>query len=144
MNSKSIEFFYKHAIESSQDEESDGETKLLPAAACMAHAHFLLPKRGGGSSVKYKANKDRDRVGGHVGLMQDYFHHTDPIYYTKSFRRRYRMSRKLFMDILHGVKTYDDYFSAKLDCTGKIGFSSYQKCSAAIRQLAYGVPGDLG
>ena len=38
---------------------------------------------------------------------------------------------------------YDDYFKCKYDCTGKVGFSSYQKCTAAIRMLAYGVPGDL-
>jgi hypothetical protein len=47
------------------------------------------------------------------------------------------------LDILHGTRTYDDYFSAKLDCIDKVGFSSYQKCSATIRQLAYGVLGDL-
>jgi hypothetical protein len=60
MNRKSIEFFYKNVIESSSDEESDGETELLPAATSMAHNHFLLPKRRGGSSVKRKANKNRD------------------------------------------------------------------------------------
>ena len=38
---------------------------------------------------------------------------------------------------------YDDYFECKEDAAGKIGFSSYQKCTAAIRMLAYGVPGDL-
>ncbi|XP_073363602.1 uncharacterized protein [Aegilops tauschii subsp. strangulata] len=26
---------------------------------------------------------------------------------------------------------------------GKLGFSSYQKCTAAIRMLAYGIPGNL-
>jgi hypothetical protein len=53
------------------------------------------------------------------------------------------MSRNLFLNILHGVRTSDDYFSAKLTCTDKVGFSSYQKYSAAFHQLAYGVPGDL-
>ena len=38
---------------------------------------------------------------------------------------------------------YDAYFECKEDAVGKIGFSSYQKCTAAIRMLAYGVPGDL-
>jgi hypothetical protein len=42
------------------------------------------------------------------------------------------------------MRTYDDYFDAKLDATiRKVGFSSYQKCLAAVRQLAYRVPGDL-
>jgi hypothetical protein len=52
------------------------------------------------------------------------------------------MSRELFLIILNGVREYDDYFKAKYDCTGKIGLSSYLKCSAAVRQLAYRVPGD--
>jgi hypothetical protein len=79
MNKKAIEFFYKNVIESSSDKESDGETELLLAAASMAHDHFMLPKHRGGSSVKRKANKNRDRVGGHASLMRDYFHHTNPI-----------------------------------------------------------------
>jgi hypothetical protein len=53
------------------------------------------------------------------------------------------MSRDVFLQIFNGVTEYDNYFQAKYDCTVKIGFSSYQKCFAAIRQLAYGVPGDL-
>jgi hypothetical protein len=47
------------------------------------------------------------------------------------------------MVILNGVRDYGDYFEAKYDCTDKIVFTSYQKCSVAVRQLAYGVPGDL-
>ena len=50
----------------------------------------------------------------------------------------------MFSTVLErGVVGYDDYFECKEDAVGKIGFSSYQKCTAAIRMLAYGVPGDL-
>ena len=38
---------------------------------------------------------------------------------------------------------HDDYFICKEDTLGKLGFSSHQKCTAAIRMLAYGVVGDL-
>ena len=38
---------------------------------------------------------------------------------------------------------YDDYFETKYDAAGKIGFSSYQKCTATIRMLTYGVADDL-
>jgi hypothetical protein len=78
-----------------------------------------------------------------VRLYKDYFDPINPRYKEKAFRRRYWMSRELFMVILNGVREYNDYFETKYNCTGKIGFSSYQKCSAAVRQLAYGVPGDL-
>jgi hypothetical protein len=90
-----------------------------------------------------RANVDRDREAGHDRLYKDYFDPIKPVYKAKEFHRRYRMPRELFLVILNGVRDYDDYFEAKYDCTGKIGFSSYQKCSAAVRQLAYGVPGDL-
>ena len=90
-----------------------------------------------------EANVDREREAGHVRLYKDYFHQTNPVHKAKAFRRRYRMSREVFLRILNGVRDYDDYFQAKRDCTGKLGLSSYQKCSAAVRQLAYGVPGDI-
>jgi hypothetical protein len=65
----------------------------------------------------------------------------------RSIKRRHFIAcigyPELFLVILNGVIDYDDYFEAKYDCIGKIGFSSYQKCSAAVRQFAYGVPGDL-
>jgi hypothetical protein len=41
------------------------------------------------------------------------------------------------------VRAHDEYFTARLNATSKLGFTSYQKCSAAIRMLAYGVVGDL-
>jgi hypothetical protein len=53
------------------------------------------------------------------------------------------MKRDLFNRIRLGVLDYDEWFKCKPDATGKLGFSSYQKCTAAVRMLAYGVAGDL-
>jgi hypothetical protein len=53
------------------------------------------------------------------------------------------MSKKLFGRIIEGVRLHNPYFKCKPDATGKLDFSSYKKCSAAIRMLAYGVAGDL-
>ena len=53
------------------------------------------------------------------------------------------MRRDLFNRIRLGVMHFDDYFVAKRDAVGMIGFTSYQKCTATIRMLAYGVFGDL-
>jgi hypothetical protein len=113
------------------------------AAADMVDEHFLMPPRRDGSSKKLEGNVDRDREAGHVRLYKEYFDPIMPLYKAKAFHRRYRMSRELFLVILNGVRDYDDYFETKYDCTGKIGFTSYQKCPAAVRPLAYGVPGDL-
>jgi hypothetical protein len=53
------------------------------------------------------------------------------------------MSRKFFGRIIEGVRLHGPYFRCKPDATGKLGFSSYKKCSAAIRMLACGVAKDL-
>jgi hypothetical protein len=135
--------YFDNVLMSSSDEDSDGETELLLVAAGMVNEHFPMPPRRGGSSKKREGNVDQDGEVGHVRLYKDYFHPIKPIYKAKEFHRRYRMSRELFLIILNGVRDYDDYFEAKYDCTGKIGFSSYKKCSTAVRQLAYRVPGDL-
>jgi hypothetical protein len=52
------------------------------------------------------------------------------------------MSRKLFLKIVYALREYDSYFRCKLDCTGIAGFSTLQKCTVAMRMLAYGAPGD--
>jgi hypothetical protein len=52
------------------------------------------------------------------------------------------MSRKLFLKIVYALRDYDSYFRCKLDCTGMAGFSALQKCTVAMRMLAYGAPGD--
>ena len=62
------------------------------------------------------------------------FHPTDPIFKEATFRRRFRMSTRLFKRIREEVAAYDDYFIAKPDACGKLGFTSYQKCSAALRK----------
>ncbi|XP_051189866.1 uncharacterized protein [Lolium perenne] len=59
------------------------------------------------------------------------------------YPRRYRMSRDLFWVILRGVRNYDPYFQCRPDATGAIGFTSYQKCSAAICMLSYGMAADI-
>jgi hypothetical protein len=127
--------FYENVRNSSIDEESDGETDLFMAAASMVNEHFLMPPHRGGSTKKWDANVDRDREAGHARLYKDKFDPINPLYKEKAFRRHYRMSRELFLIILNGMREYDDYFEAKYDCTGKIGFSLYQKCSAAVRQI---------
>src|SRR4051812_43195054 len=123
-----MDFFYKNFVESSSEEESDGETEILLVAAQMVHDHYLLPPRKGGSSKRRQTNQKRDREEGHIRLYKDYFHPTNPVFKEKAFRRCYRMSRDMFLQILNGVTEYDNNFEAKYDCIDKIGFFSYQKC----------------
>ena len=75
-------------------------------------------------------------------LYANYF--TDaPLHGKKVFLRHYRMSRKLFLRIVNSIWEFDNYFKCKKDCTGTLGFTSLQKCTTAMRMLAYGAPGDI-
>ncbi|XP_030939981.1 putative nuclease HARBI1 [Quercus lobata] len=97
-----------------------------------------------GSTVQRKCRRyiERDRLAGHKRLYLDYFADT-PVYPPNLFRRRFRMSRSLFLRIQSRVETYESYFIQKRDGAQKWGLSSLQKITAALRMLAYGVTADF-
>jgi hypothetical protein len=84
---------------------------------------------------------DRRREEGAKKLYHDYFDE-NPTYPEKIFRRRFRMSSRLLNKIAKAVEEHDHYFVQKENAAGVCGFSCLQKVTAALRQLAYGVPAD--
>ena len=94
----------------------------------------------GGSRLGRKKSMPQQWMEGHTMLHNDYF--ADGATHEDNFRRRYMMSKGMFVNILHGVREFDPYFNLKLDVVGVVGFSSIQKCTAAMRMLAYGAPAD--
>nr|GEY34121.1 hypothetical protein [Tanacetum cinerariifolium] len=90
----------------------------------------------------------RERLDVEERLMVDYFGPNPkyPLYY---FRKRYRLSRTLFLEIVscienyiqthHPLPSHFNFFKVRPDATGLSGFSVIIKCMSAIRQLAYGV-----
>ncbi|GJU16991.1 hypothetical protein Tco_1144957 [Tanacetum coccineum] len=101
--------------------------------------------------VRHRNYIYRERVEAEARLMADYFG-PRPKYPDYYFRLRYRMSRKLFLDIVSGIENYIethhplsphfDFFRVRPDATGVPGFSVIMKCTCVIRQLAYGVTPD--
>ncbi|KAK1577946.1 hypothetical protein Q3G72_026238 [Acer saccharum] len=56
------------------------------------------------------------------------------------FRRRFRMSRSLFLSIVEKVEARDNYFMQRRDSVGRLGLSGLQKITAVFQMLAYGLP----
>lgn len=83
----------------------------------------------------------RNRIDGHNRLYDDYFGE-NPVYNEKIFRRRFRMRHELFFRICEGVIDFDEYFIQKRDAAGILGYSTFQKVTAALRMLCYGAPAD--
>ena len=106
------EFFYKTFINTS-DESSDDDTEIMMVATTLIHNFNQAAwPRHVGSVVGRAPALDRDRETGHFQLWKDYFHPVKPTYPDHKFRRRFRMSRPVFMRLLEGVRAYDDYFEA--------------------------------
>jgi hypothetical protein len=137
------EFFYTHFFEDWSDTESDDDSDLVVTyASILNEQNESYMPQWRGSMPDRAANLDRNREAGHVQLYTDYFH-PDSTLYRSYFRCHFQMSRNKFGEIIEGVRLHDPYFRCKPDATSKLGFSSYKKCSAAIRVLAYGVAVDL-
>jgi hypothetical protein len=84
---------------------------------------------------------NRGREEGHTRLFNDYFSENH-IYTDDQFRRRFRMRRHVFLRIVEALGNHDEYFQTRVDAVRKVGLSPLQKCTAALRMLAYGVPAD--
>ncbi|KAI4989028.1 hypothetical protein ZWY2020_036345 [Hordeum vulgare] len=136
------EFFFHNFLCNSDGSSFNDKEEILVAVLVHHHLNSQRPLFYG-SILGHLPALNRNRESGHLLLWKDYFDTTNPLFKHQKFRRRFRMSRHLFNRIREGVVGYDDYFECKEDAVRKIGFSSYQKCTAAIRMLAYGVPGDL-
>ncbi|XP_075478959.1 protein ANTAGONIST OF LIKE HETEROCHROMATIN PROTEIN 1-like [Primulina tabacum] len=83
----------------------------------------------------------RNRKADHLRLVNDYFS-ASPVYEDHIFRRRFCMRRELFLHIVNALEANSMYFQLRNDGARRKGLSPLQKCTAGIRQLAYGVPAD--
>ena len=116
---------------------------MVPALVVNEHIARQLPRfRGSIPGHAPALNHNRERERGHSLLYADYFE-SSPLFKPHHFRHHFRMARHVFSRIREGVVAYDNYFECKDDALGKVGFSSYKKCTTAIRMLAYRIPGDL-
>ena len=116
----------------------DEEHMLILASLADLYAKSTQPLRGGSTQGRGKC-KLRQRAEGYCLLYADYFADS-PLHDLATFRRRFRMSRDPFNDIVNALRDFDPYFKCKKDCTGMLGFSAIQKCTVAMRLLAYGAP----
>ncbi|GJX59434.1 integrase, catalytic region, zinc finger, CCHC-type containing protein [Tanacetum coccineum] len=112
---------------------------------------LVMQLKQGESSRRSRKAINRDRDVAEARLLADYFG-PSPKYPDYYFRRRYRMNRSLFLEIVQGIEKYIethyplpahfDFFVVRPDATGLMGFSVIMKCTSAIRQLAYGTSPD--
>ncbi len=140
------DFIYKEFVEGSSDEDKldDGDEENAMSMMSMQEElekkeEHVLNFKG---SIKGRITVKRDRLKGARDLYDDYFKRPNPVFHEGFFRRRFRMSSGMFERIQEEVTKYDDYFKLRYDCCRKLSFSPMQKCTAALRMLAYGKAAD--
>lgn len=123
----------------SSSDESSGVVFVSAVANVAASVHQA--RRRGSSSKKTRNYVYRDREAAERLLIEQYFV-ADPVFGHDKFRRRFRMSLRLFNRIVTDMEREYDYFKISYDAARKRGFSALQKCTSAIRQLAEGCSSD--
>jgi len=95
----------------------------------------LIPQRT-------RSYTERHREGGQHQLSNDYFNDDHSIYSIQTFRCRFHKNKGLFIRIVDGLEQFFPFFQQRKDATGRWGLTALQKCTAAIRLLAYGNSAD--
>ncbi|XP_052620997.1 uncharacterized protein LOC128126878 [Lactuca sativa] len=93
------------------------------------------------NAARTRAVVNRDRQAAHDLLVRDYFA-DNCLYNDDSFERRFRLNNAIFLRISNALKSRYDFFKQKPDARRRMGFSSIQKCAAALRYLGYGIAFD--
>ncbi|KAJ0777748.1 putative harbinger transposase-derived protein [Helianthus annuus] len=128
---------------------SDDEEEMFFANAVLRAGQILIEEEEedeeeeeeiGENVITTRIRINRDRQA-HEKLVNDYFS-DEPLYNADIFRRRFRMSRRLFTRIANDLAGLDPFFTQRPDARNYEGFTTLQKCTAAIRQLAYGTVAD--
>jgi hypothetical protein len=124
-----------------EEEESDDDGFFVVAAVLEGLKKKKRHKKFCGS-LPGRHNVPRNILGGHDQIHVDYFSDR-PVYNEKHFRRRFWMSKALFLRIVAAIELHDDYFRQKPDACGVLGTSPIQKAVGVFRMLAYGVSADF-
>ena len=130
-------FFARLLNDSSSSDEEERNTWFAAAI------EFERQNSQGAGSVD-RINRQyryRDRVSGHSRLLNDYFVE-NPVYDETLFHRRFRLSRPMFLQILHTLQQRNQYFVQRRNAANTLGLSDEQKITVALRMLAYGMVAD--
>ncbi|KAJ9567291.1 hypothetical protein OSB04_003257 [Centaurea solstitialis] len=114
---------------------------LAAIAAVNEAVKLIVGDEATSSRQTRRTPKSRNRIVAHEKLVNDYFS-DNPVYDDNDFERRFRMKRRLFLKIVEDLEREYEFFRWTHDARGVKGFSPLQKCTSAIRQLAYGTAAD--
>ena len=130
--------FFKRLLNDSSS--SDEEERNAWFAAAIEFKRQNSQGTGSGDRIS-RQYRYRDRVSSHSRLLNDYFIE-NPVYDKTLFRWSFRLSRPLFLRILHTLQQHNDYLVQRRNVANTVGLFGEQKMTATLRMLAYGMSAD--
>ena len=131
--------FFKRLLNNSSSSNEEERNTWFAAAIEFERQNSQGTGFGDRISRQYRY---RDRVSGHSRLLNDYFVEI-PVYEETLFRRRFRLSRPLFLQILHTLQQHNNYFLQRRNAANTVGLSGEQKndgcTSHACIRYVYGL-----
>ncbi|KAL3610457.1 hypothetical protein D5086_001477 [Populus alba] len=112
--------------------------KLLPLWFAEEESNNQERRIGYRDSIFYHNIVNRNRKEGALRLYNDYFAENPKFTYSQ-FRRRFRISCRLFLRIANAVEAHNPYFKQRTNALSVLGLFCLQKVTAAHKILAYGI-----
>ncbi len=126
----------EHVILTYYMDEDDDDAFVLAMAVDETDTHQVDTTHKKRKTVIRRSRREiYDRI------MKDYLV-AQPTFPEISFRRRFRMSSRLFKFIREQLESNTEYFTWRRDISGREGVSPLQKIVCAMRMLAYGESAD--
>ncbi|XP_022030487.1 uncharacterized protein LOC110931398 [Helianthus annuus] len=137
-SSSSIANYYFREFLADDGESTDEEVEQeAVTSAGQIEVRYVKHCRHPEREVKTRDYFEQDRRAADDRLMKDYFDEAPTFPNPEVFRRRFRMCKRLFLRILDDLESNYNYFKQKADAKGTLGFTGIQKCTSALRVLAY-------
>ena len=91
----------------------------------------------GGSERGKAGNRDLGHDGASSRFIRDYMCES-PVFTEEEFRRRYRVSKSIFIAVVAKVQSFDSWFIQTKNCAGKMGISAHLNVAVALVVLGNG------
>ncbi|XP_022040455.1 uncharacterized protein LOC110943003 [Helianthus annuus] len=137
-SSSSIDNYYYKEFLADGGESTDEEVEQeVITNACQLTTRYIKHVSWPPPQIFPREYTERDQLSANAGLMKEYFDIAPTYPNPNVFRRCFWMSKRLFLRTAGDLENKFDYFKQKPDARGMLGFTAIQKCTSALRVLAY-------
>mgnify|MGYP000892797481 CR=1 FL=1 len=115
--------YYREFMADGGETTDDEIQEEAVTSACSLAVRYMNHCSNPPRQINKRDYIERDRLAANDQLMKDYFDEAPTYPNPEVFRRRFRMSKRLFLRIAKDLEDNYDYFKQKADARGILGFT---------------------